>query len=186
MIQITKQILPVLLAICTMSGATLAFAEGAFDKGKWAVMIFGGINKAKPHGVHNEVVYGIRAGHALTERFLVGGSLGHSDFGSGEQTTIDGNIGYHFPLSKKLYFLGPDFIMERISMAFVGGAGYAAFKSLGSNGSFTMNVGLGPAFVINDRLVLRILNRYRWFEDRNRDEVDQEFTMGLVVKLGSP
>lgn len=186
MIQITKQILPVLLAICTMSGATLAFAEGAFDKGRWAVMVFGGINKAKPHGVHNEVVYGIRAGYALTERFLVGGSLGHSDFGFGEQTTIDGNVGYHFPLSKKLYFLGPDFIMERISMAFVGGAGYAAFKNLGSSGSFTMNVGLGPAFVINDRLVLRILNRYRWFEDRNRDEVDQEFTMGLVVKLGSP
>jgi hypothetical protein len=47
-----------------------------------------------------------------------------------------------------------------------------------------MNVGMGPAIQLNDRLALRILNRFRWYEDRSRDEVDQEITIGLLVKLG--
>lgn len=185
MTRLAKQILPTLVAVCALCGATVAFAaEGVFQRGTWAVVAFGGIDKPKPHGVHNEVIYGIRAGKALTERAMAGVSLGHSNYGSGEQTALDADFGYHFPLSKRMYFLGPDAIMDRISIAFVGGFGYAALKDVGSDGSFTLNVGLGPAFVINDRLMLRILNRFRWFQDRNRDNVDQEVTMGLVVKLG--
>ncbi len=47
-----------------------------------------------------------------------------------------------------------------------------------------MNIAIGPAIGINDRLMIRILNRYRWHEDRNDDNIDQEITLGLVVKLG--
>lgn len=171
MTRTTRQILTTLAALCVIAGPTLAFADN-LDEGRWAVMVFGGVNKAKPHGIHNEVVYGIRGGYGLTERWVVAASLGHSDFGPGDQTLIEANFGYTFR---------PD---KRLSMIVTGGMGHAFVHGTGKSDSFIMNVGMGPAIRLNDRLIIRILNRFRYFENRDDDNVDQEITVGLVVKLG--
>ena len=171
MIRTTRQILTTLAAVCVISGPTLAFADN-LEEGRWAVMVFGGVNKAKPHGIHNEVAYGIRAAYGLTDRWILTSSLGHSDFGPGDQTPIEANLGYTFR---------PD---KRLSMILTGGMGHAFVDDIGESDSFIMNVGIGPAIRLNDRLVIRILNRFRWFENRDDDNVDQEISVGLVVKLG--
>jgi hypothetical protein len=169
----TRQILTALVTFLTMGGPMLAVAE-KLESGQYAVLAFGGVYKPKPSGFNNKGVYGIRGAYGVTDRVYVSGSLGHSDFGPGDQTTLDVNNGYVFRPGK------------RVSLALTGGIGYAFFNDLGSSvdDSFTMNVGMGPAIQLNDRLALRILNRFRWYEDRSRDEVDQEITIGLLVKLG--
>jgi opacity protein-like surface antigen len=166
-----KQILTILAALCVACGPTLAVAAGP-NEGGWAVMTFSGVAKHKPHGVHNEVVYGIRAAYGLTSRWLVATSLGHSDVGPGDQTLIEANVGYVFRRDK------------RISMILTGGMGHAFVDDIGESDSFTMNIGMGPAIRLNDRLMIRILNRFRYFENRDEDNTDQEITVGLVVKLG--
>ena len=171
MTRTTSQILTALAAVCVIFGPTLAFAD-KLEKGQWAVMMFGGVHQFNPSGIDNETIYGIRAGRALTNRWLVTGSLGRSDVGPGEQTLLDANIGYTFR---------PD---KRLSLVVTGGVGYAFYSDIGEDGSFSMNVGFGPAITINDRLIIRVLNRFRWLENRNNDNVDQEITLGLVVKLG--
>ena len=69
-------------------------------------------------------------------------------------------------------------------MIVTGGMGHAFVHGIGEGDSFIMNVGMGPAIRLNDRLIIRILNRFRYFENRDDDNVDQEITVGLVVKLG--
>lgn len=183
--RMTKQILTILAAVCALSGPSLAVADNiatrimgaespaSIQEGDWLVMMFGGINKAKPHGIHNEVAYGIRGGYALRRQWWITTSLGRSDFGPGEQTLLDVNVSHGFRAGK------------RIAIALSGGIGYAALTDTpGQGDSFTMNIGMGPVIGINKRMMIRILNRYRYFEDRSEDKVDQEFTIGLVVKLG--
>lgn len=170
MSRLTRQILATFVAIGAISGPTLSFADN-LDKGTWAVLVFGGVYKAKPHGIHNENVFGIRGGYAVTDRWVVMGSLGHADFGRGEHTLLDANFGYFFRPGK------------RLSLALTGGVGHAFVSDLGRGDSFTMNVGFGPAIGLNDRLMIRVLNRFRWFENRDDDNVDQEITIGLLVKL---
>lgn len=169
----TRQIFSALATFAAMTGPMLAVAEN-LEEGRWAVMAFGGLYKPNPGGLDNEGIYGIRGGYGITDRVYASTSLGHSDIGPGDQTLLDVNGGYVFRPGK------------RLSMALTGGVGYAFYNDLGSSvdDSFTMNVGFGPAIGLNDRLVLRILNRFRWFEDRSDDEVDQEITIGLLVKLG--
>ncbi len=166
-----RQILTAFVATCAISGASLAFADN-LEEGRWAVMAFGGMYLPNPGGIDDEAIYGIRGGYALTDRWLISGSLGHSDIGPGQQTQFDANVGYTFRPEK------------RLSLVVTGGMGAAFYKDLAVDDSFTMNIGIGPAIGINDRLMIRILNRYRWHEDRNDDNIDQEITLGLVVKLG--
>ncbi len=167
----TRQILTVLVAVCAVSGPTLAIAD-AREEDRWAVMLFGGVYKFNPGGIDNETIFGIRGGYALTDRVVVSASVGRSDVGPGEQTLFDGNIGYAFR---------PD---KRLSLVLTAGVGYAFYSDIGEDGSFSMNVGFGPAIGLNDRLTIRVLNRFRWFENRSDDNIDQEITLGLVVKLG--
>lgn len=169
---IHKHILIMLAGFAATCIPLMASAE-MLEQGRWAVMAFGGIYKPKPHGVDNGGVFGIRGGHALTDRVAVSGSLTHSDLGHGDQTMVDANGAYGFRPGK------------RFSFVVTGGIGVAFIDNAGENDTFTMNVGFGPAIGLNERLAIRLLNRFRWFQNRNSDQVDQEITLGLVVKLGN-
>ncbi|MEE9255315.1 MAG: hypothetical protein V3U43_10290 [Pseudomonadales bacterium] len=166
----TRQILTTFVALGVLSGPMLALCDN-LEEGSWAVMVFGGLHKPKPGGIDNEGVFGIRGARALTDRWVAVGSLGHSDIGRGQQTLLDANMSYVFR---------PD---KRLSMVLTGGIGHAFVNDIAERDSFTMNVGFGPMIGLNSRLMIRVLNRFRWFESRDDDNVDQEITIALVIKL---
>ena len=49
--------------------------------------------------------------------------------------------------------------------------------------SFTLNAGIGPVFKVG-KVNIRILNRWRYFDERDDDEIDSELTIGVLVPLG--
>ena len=49
--------------------------------------------------------------------------------------------------------------------------------------SFTMNVGIGPVFKAG-KVNIRVMNRWRYFEDRDDDEIDSELTIAILFPLG--
>lgn len=49
--------------------------------------------------------------------------------------------------------------------------------------SFTVNVGIGPVFKVG-KVNIRILNRWRYFDERDDDEIDSELSIGVLFPLG--
>lgn len=168
----TRQILPILVALGAMCAPTLAAAAVTVEEGSSAVSVFGGWYRPKSNGINNDSVVGIRGARGLSENVITSGSLGYLDYGPGRQTLLDVNVAYGFQPFKRLTYL------------VTGGLGYAFIDNIGKRDSFTMNVGVGPAVAINHRVSIRLVNRFRWFHNRDNDNVDQEITIALVAKLG--
>ena len=149
-------------------------ASKTIPEGSWAVMAYGGVYSPGPGGVDDEATFGVRAGYALSNQLIVSGSLGRVSFDQvdADITLLDVNVGYAFR---------PD---KRLSLVVTGGIGSAFISNGGFDDSFTLNVGFGPAIGITDRLFVRLLNRFRWYENRTDDEIDREITLGIAYRLG--
>jgi hypothetical protein len=174
-------------------------AADASDEGKWFGGVYGGNYSPGPDDVDDEGTFGIRVGFVLTPHVSISGSLGvveaESDF---NQTLFTGNVDGDFTFLdfNAFYIFRPE---SRFHFTVGGGLG-GAFASFDgrvtgpgatlifddyTDESFTLNAGIGPVFRINDRWFLRLLNRYRWFEKREDDEVDQEITLGVGYVFGN-
>ncbi len=137
-------------------------------------MAYGGVYSPDPGGIDDVATFGLRAGYALSKQVLVSGSLGRVDFDKvdADVTLLDVNVGYAFR---------PD---KRFSFVVTGGIGSAFISDGPFDDSFTLNVGFGPAIGITDRLFVRLLNRFRWYENRVDNETDREITLGIAYRLG--
>jgi hypothetical protein len=185
-------------AVVTLLLLAVGPAAGAADQGKWFVGVYGGDYDPGPSVVDDEATFGARFGYLLTPRVAISASVGVADAESKfDQSTFTGNVKGDFTFLdfNAFYMFRPE---KRFRFTAGGGLG-GAFASFDgqvtgpgatvvfsdfTDESLTLNAGFGPVFRINDQWILRLLNRYRWFENREDDEVDQETTLGVGYTFG--
>ncbi len=170
----------------------------ASDEGRWFGGVYVGNYNPGPDVIDDEPTFGIRVGYVLSPHVSVSGSLGTADAESSfDQVTFTGNVegDFLFLDANAFYMFRPE---SRFRFTLGGGVGgaFASFDGqvtgLGAvvtfedftDESLTLNAGLGPVFKINDRIFLRLLTRFRWFENREDDEIDQEITLGFGFAFG--
>ena len=140
-----------------------------------------------PDVLDSAATVGIRVGYNITQRFNVTGELGFvSTDGKKKRRggTADVDIDWVFTDFSFVWNIRPN---KKFVTTLYGGPGYA----FGSgeiddvdDDSFTFHVGFGFKWDMTDSFYLRLASRFRWFENRNDDEIDREITFGVGWKFG--
>ena len=140
-----------------------------------------------PDGLDSAATGGIRVGYNITQRFNVTGELGFAST-DGEKSrrgrTVDADVDWVFTDFSFGLNIRPN---KKFGLALYAGPGYVfGSGDLGSldNDTFTFHGGIGAKWDLGDRFYLRLDGRFRWFENRNRDETDNEITFGVGWKFG--
>jgi len=186
-------------AVFALMGASNAMAAGP-QAGQWYGVIFGGDYDPAPDELDNHGMGGFRFGYVVTPSFMVGGSLGllsidnDFDLSGGTTGNVEADFTF-FDVNATYALFKPD---RRFRLALTGGLGFASVSAdvtvsgqgvtivapdLTEN-SFTLNAGMGPVIRITDRTFVRLLNRFRWYEKREEDNVDRELTLGFGFLFG--
>jgi hypothetical protein len=161
------------------------------------VEIFGGSYAPGPD-LDDETIWGLRWGFDISPRFGMQTELsfvGLDETFSGP--LISGNIDVDFTFID-ISFMGFLFPDKRASVSLFGGAG-GAFSSIdgslsGPGGtlffnnladdSFTVHAGTDVRIQLGENFYLRPGARIRWFEGREDDETDGEYTLALGWNFG--
>jgi hypothetical protein len=185
------------LALAALSPAAHAAAP---KEGKWAIGFYAGTYKPESDDLEDQDTFGVRLGYMFTKHVSFGGSLGlistESDISG---TGVSGEVDIDFTLLDFdfVYAFRPD---KRFSIALGGGPGWAFASADGEvttplgtvsfegadDDSFTMNAIVGGAIGLGKtrKFFLRPATRFRWFEKREEDDIDQEFTVMFGWALG--
>jgi Outer membrane protein beta-barrel domain len=164
--------------------------------GDWEYGFYAGAYLPDPSVLDTGPTGGMRIGYRVNENIALSGSLGYTSLdgedGSGssrvkadlDAALLDFNAWYIF------------FPEKRLSLTLGAGAGYAwgngsfdnnAGNSINSGGlnqdSPTYNFAIGPIFRWTDRLDLRLMTRFRYFTDRQKNDTDREVTLAIVFPL---
>ncbi|MBP7148988.1 MAG: outer membrane beta-barrel protein [Acidobacteria bacterium] len=199
----------VLVAVCSSLITAAATPAAGPAIGEWNLAVYAGQYSPGPDEIDDELTYGLRLGMMATENWGVAMSLGvmsiDSDFKSDDiRGEIDGD--FTFVDVDALYAIGgPD---RRLHLVVGAGVGWAfasvdgtvrtrlpalrdvkerdaEFTFRGADAdSFTANVVLGPAYSFSDKFSIRLQNRWRWFEQRDDDEIDRELTLAAIFAFG--
>jgi hypothetical protein len=154
-----------------------------------------------PDILGDDTTFGLRLGYWFNKKVTLQGSLGFFEvdevFSDGETGAaidadirlVDVSLGYLFRSDKK-----------RFRPLVVGGIG-GSFASIDATvtspnlialvddldrDSLTLHVGFSPAFRINERFYIRPSGRFRWYENRADDEIDQELSLNFGWIFGGP
>jgi len=188
-------------ALAALAFVVAADAQAAnappLEPGPWSASIYGGIYLPDWEAVDNAATYGIRIARPFADHFVASGAVstvsldGHSERNgivkdaNFDLTLADAEIGYVVDPSSTVSLT----TAIGIGWAFTDGAlkvsdGDGGFRHSSGDDSFTASISVGPIVRITDRIALRIVSRWRWFEARKDDEIDQEVLAGLVFGLG--
>lgn len=178
------------LLLCFSSG--FALAQVSPGAGTWALGGYVGYYQPDPDVVDDAATGGVRVGYLLRDKLSVMGSLGvatldaENPFGGDlDSTLLDVNLSYMFGGSNWFGFV------------LSGGLGYAWYDSnfnfppgfvcVGSecdvDDSFTVNAAIGPVFKVGS-VGIRVMNRWRYFDERDDDEIDSELSVAVMIPLG--
>lgn len=193
----TRIAIGLVVALSLLNGGQ-ALAAG-LEKGQWIAMIYGGNYEPAADDLDSQGTVGLRFGYAFTGHFGVGGSLGainiDEEFDDGGSTLeVDADFIF-LDLGVFYAFFDPK---RRLRPIVTGGIGLASVDAdasvQGRSGSvdlegyddstLTVNAGFGLSIRAGDRFYLRLLNKWRYFDEREEDEVDSELSLGFAWTFG--
>ncbi len=180
------------MALCAQT--TLAYDLGP---GQWDLGIYGGAYMPDLEELDNGYTGGLRLGYQPSEHILLSSSLGYTNLdgntgkgasrirGNFDAWLLDFNVWYIFRPESRLSLLvgaGPGWAFVDSSLK--NSLGVSLDPGGEGDDTFTANLAFGPLFKLNDHVNIRLMSRLRYFEQRNNDKVDREFTLGLEIPLG--
>jgi hypothetical protein len=177
-----------------------AFAAGPQptpEPGPWNASVYGGVYLPDRDVVDTAATYGVRIGHPFALNFVASGALGFANLdgrrtrdgvtadGNFDLTLVDGEIGYVVNPGRRFALT----TAVGVGWAFVDGkVKFSDAEGLtgrsNEDDSFTASFSVGPLVKLTERVSLRVVSRWRWFEARKDDEIDQEVIAALVFGLG--
>ena len=188
-------------AVLVSGPAAFGQSSGSAEEGTWSIGFYGGTYAPGPDELDDQTTYGIRVGYGITPHWFVSGSLGRVSTESEELPAgLSGEVETDFTLldfSGGYVFFKPERIFRLSLLAGIGGAWASAdgeltdtasgatvvFEDLEADG-FTVHAGIGPIIRLHKKVYLRVLTRFRYFDDREEDNVDREITLGIGFPLG--
>ena len=173
--------------------AGTAFAQVSPGAGTWMIGGYAGLYQPEPGILDDSGTGGVRLGRLMTDRLALVGSLGVT------KPDVDDNI-FDGDLDVTLLDFNANYLFGGsgwFGFALTGGIGYAwvdanvnidpdfgvCDSDCDPDDSFTVNVGIGPVFKVG-KVNIRVMNRWRYFEERDDDEIDSELTIAILFPLG--
>jgi hypothetical protein len=180
--------LPIVVAISLLVAVSPAASQ------TYTFEIYAGNYDPDPDILDDDATFGLRLGHWFNKRVTLQGSLGFfkvdEEFSEGETGAeidadiilVDVSLGYLFRSDKK-----------RFRPVVFGGIG-GSFASIDATvttpnlialvddldrDSLTLHAGFGPIFQVSERFYIRPSARFRWYENREDDEIDQELSLNF-------
>jgi hypothetical protein len=183
--------------ICLLVPAAPVFAENV---GKtWHVEGYVGAYIPKPDIFDNQVTLGGRVGYDFTKNMGLEGSLGwfgsSKDFDVSPGVTAEIDADFIMTDFSFVYTLFPEKKFNPKLYGGIGGAfvsadvlvdapGGGIFFSGIDDDAFTVHFGGGSKISINEVMYFRFAGRMRYYENRDDDEIDSEFTGALGYTFG--
>jgi len=173
-----------LLAAAGLALSATGAGAADVDPGQWAWGPYIGAYIPDPGAIDTGMTGGLRLGYRASERVAFSGSLGYAPL---EADDFDIDVDLTLLDFNAWYIFRPE---AKVSLTIGAGPGWAWVDAQGPGGSsfsddsFTANVAFGPIIKLGERANLRLLNRFRYFDERDDDEIDQEITLGLMFALG--
>jgi hypothetical protein len=176
--------------------AGTAVAQVSPGAGTWMIGGYAGLYQPDPSILDDSGTGGVRLGRLMSDRLALVGSLGITK-PDVDDSRLDGDLDVTLLDVNATYLFGGS---GWFGFALTGGIGYAWIDAnikdsidpdfgvcrgnrCDVDDSFTVNVGIGPVFKVG-KVNIRILNRWRYFDERDDDEIDSELTIGVLVPLG--
>ena len=173
--------------------AGTAFAQVSPGAGTWMIGGYAGLYQQESGILDDSGTGGVRLGRLMTDKLALVGSLGVT------KPDVDDNI-FDGDLDVTLFDLNASYLFGGsgwFGFALTGGIGYAWIDAnvridpgfgvcdsdCDPDDSFTMNVGIGPVFKVG-KVNIRVMNRWRYFDERDDDEIDSELTIAILFPLG--
>ena len=183
-----------IVSLCLGLFAISASAQVSPGAGTWALGGYVGYYQPDPDVIDDAATGGVRVGYLLSDKLSIMGSLGvvqvdaENPFrGDLDSTLLDVNLNYMFGGSGWFGFI------------LSGGVGYAwndsnikepvdpefgvCAGSCDVDDSFTANAAIGPVFKVGS-VGIRVMNRWRYFDERDDDEIDSELSVAVMIPLG--
>jgi hypothetical protein len=156
--------------------------------------IYGGIYNPEVDALDSDTTYGVRLGGTIGTRLALSGTLGYFETDGRISTpSATGPIELSAWLADATmaYLFIPDSRVATLALGGGIGAAFAdfdgelttdelriTFKNFGQN-SFTLNLVGVAAFRLSQRLYVKPAFRWRWYEARDDNELDLEYTLAL-------
>ncbi len=162
-----------LAVVLASVGGSPAAAEGSFE-------VYLGYYFPDEEGVDEDLTYGIRLGHRLSDRFGLEGTLGRYET---EVFFVD--VEAIFADLSLVFFTNPGSTAEFLIF---GGPGWAFLEAEAGSmeateDSLTAHLGVGLKIALGERTYLRPDVRGRWFEE-GEDDLDLEVSLALGFRFG--
>jgi len=186
--------------LCVLVLVTVPATFGAMpEKGDWSFGFYAGNYALGADDVFDDQgTFGLRAGRMMTNRWGIGASIGavspdEKPFSdptlSGELDAkfllVDVNVMVAFRAKKRVnMFLGGGLGGAIVSTdgQVTGTGGTVFFEDL-TKDSLTAHVGTGMIIALSKKVFLRPMVKYRWFEAREAEEIDQEVSLGVGFRF---
>jgi outer membrane protein OmpA-like peptidoglycan-associated protein len=180
-------------------GAGFASADDE-RAGEWSWGLYGGAYIPDSDLLDTGPTGGIRFGYRVDDHVALSTSLGYAsvegDDGSGvdeikvdiDAILLDLNAWYIFrPQSRLSFMIGAGPGWAWVDGSATNNAGNNLDSGHATDDSLTANIAFGPMIKIGDSLNLRLMTRFRYFDQRtgNEDGIDREITLGIVFPLGA-
>ena len=178
--------------------AVVPAAQAEVNAGENAFEIYAGIYSPDVDALDDDPTFGIRFNHNVNQRFNMEGTLGFFSSDGREKisgVTVDLDYDVIFtefsfaamfrPMKRAhpMLFGGPGWAFVSGDVKLSGPLATVTFNDL-EDDSFMLHMGFGTKFHIGDRTYIRLATRWRWFENREEDDLDKEVTIALGIKFG--
>ncbi len=148
--------------------------------------IFAGSYQPKAEEMEDDVLYGLRLGHALNKRFEVEGTFGRfensSSLGEGVRASIDSKL-----VDASGLWVVP--VRDKVRWLLFGGPGWAfgdaeltiaGQRVVQSTDSLSMHAGTGLRLALTRRAHIRPDARFRWYEQTSETDFEATVAAGLA------
>ena len=193
--QLRRTAAGVAAAVVALIAAATASAQILPEQGTWLVGVYGGVYQPEYSFLDDGGTGGVRLGYAAAEKVLVTMAIAGTNLDS-DDSTLSGDVDIAMFDVNTSYIFGSGAFGLELTV----GGGYAwiddSVKSIVAPGleacatqecdfdnTWTLNAGLGPTMKLG-RVIVNAQYRWRYFVDRNDDEVDGEFAVALLIPLG--
>ncbi len=185
------------LSLCWFVAAVVlvfAISPAVSQSADFSFEIYAGHYDPGPDFLEDDVTLGLRVGTWINDRVTLQGTLGFVET-SGEFR--DGSTRARIDADITLVDVSLGYLVgsqgRRVRALVYGGIG-GSFANIDATAStpnvvtiidgldrdsFTVHLGFGPIFAINERLYLRLAGGFRWYENREDDEIDREIALSL-------
>lgn len=184
-----------LLSVAVLFAAASVSAQIVPEQGKWILGVYGGVYQPSYDYVDDAGTGGLRLGYGAAEKVMVNISVGIAELDA-DAPTLTGELETTVAEVTTSYILGSGALGLEL---FVGG-GYAwidddlvedvdpEFGVCGgpcqhNDNTWTLSAGLGPVLKLGP-VNLHLQYRWRYFIDRQNDEIDGEAVAALMIPVG--